>query len=237
VSPRPELRTGIPPIRRSNLVEDVTRAIRDAIARGLIKPGSHLVQDELAADLGVSRTPLRQALRILQEEGLVTAAIGRGVVVRLFNPAETAALYEVREVVDGLAARLACQRASARDRHGLHRTCDGMAASLEHRDDDEWLFWNLKFHEDLLHAAHNEILDRELPLVQMSARGFFPTVVTNPGRAHEAHREHMAVLAAIESGESESAERIARQHIATARRMVLQEVAGTTQRRRGNGQA
>src|SRR5690348_13675855 len=96
----------IPLVPRARIVEEVLHRLRDAILSNRIPPGERLVQTELAEYFGVSRTPLREALRLLQRDGLVRVADGNGTVevVRLSRE-DMIELYAIREVIDGLAAR------------------------------------------------------------------------------------------------------------------------------------
>ena len=95
---------------RIRLVDEVAHEIRERIYKRHLEPGTPLRQEQLAAELGVSRTPLREALRLLEKEALVKVIPGKGVRVAVVDYEELLAAYDVREVIDGLAARLTAQR-------------------------------------------------------------------------------------------------------------------------------
>lgn len=216
----------LPSVRRGRLVDEVAGVLRAAIARGELAPGQHLHQEALAERLGVSRTPLREALRKLEEEGLIVLARGRGVEVRSPDLWEAVELYEVREMVDGLAASLCAQRSSPEERAGLRAVHRQMHQGLANWDPHRWLIGNLAFHDAIVRAARNRVLAQSLHLVRLSAQTFYPTVLLQPQRAHAACEEHAAVLRAIEAGDPREAELAARHHIVAARLLLLERIGG-----------
>jgi DNA-binding GntR family transcriptional regulator len=218
VSDEPQL----PSIRRARLVDEAAAALRAAISRGDFAPGQHLFQEQLSERLGVSRTPLREALRKLEEEGLVVLSRGRGVEVRTLDLWEAVELYEVREMLDGLAARLCAQRSSPEERAALRAVHRDMQRGLAAWDPHDWLLHNLAFHEGVVRAARNRALSQSLNLVRISAQTFYPTILLQPDRARVAWEEHGAVLRAIEAGDPQMAEAAARRHIVAAR-LLLEE--------------
>jgi DNA-binding GntR family transcriptional regulator len=207
-------------IRRARLVDDVASVLRDAIARGDLPPGARLVQDHLAAQLGVSRTPLRDALHKLEYEGLVTLSKGRGVQVRQLDPIEAVDLYEVREVIDGLAARLAAARATPTDVQALRRVLRDMERAVEPWNPHRWLQANLRFHEGVVAAARSPALAQLVTVIQNSARTFYPSVLLHPERARIALAEHSDILNAIAARDTATAERLGRDHIASAKALL-----------------
>lgn len=212
-------------IRRARLVDEVAEALRDAIARGALQPGARLVQDQLAADLGVSRTPLREALQKLQHEGLVILSRGRGVEVRRLDPLDAIDSYEVREVIDGLAARLAARHATPADLAELGRILDDMQRAVTRWDPHSWLLANLRFHEGVVRAARSSALGQMVALIQHSAKTFYPSVLLHPERAAVALREHREILAAIASHDEARAEAVGRRHIASAKELLAAHAA------------
>jgi DNA-binding GntR family transcriptional regulator len=229
VAPSRERRSSaLSSLRRARLVDEVAAALREAISRGELKPGERLLQERLAEQLAVSRTPLREALHRLEQEGLVVLSRGRGVEVRRLDDAQVIELYEVREMLDGLAARLAAQRSTPAERRAIERVLREMERAVARWDPHTWLLCNLRFHEQVLAAAHNQTLAESLRLVRLSAQAFYPTVLLNRERAQVALAEHRRILAAIERRDPEAAEREGRLHIVTARQMVEARLAAQT---------
>lgn len=219
-------------LRRASLVDETADALRNAISRGDLAPGARLVQDQLAAELGVSRTPLREALLKLQQEGLVALSRSRGVEVRRRNPSDAIDLYEVREVIDGLAARLAAERATPREVEELGRILAAMDRAVRRWDPHRWLLSNLGFHEGITAAARSPSLNQFLPIIQTSAKTFYPSVLLHPERAAVALAEHREILEAIRTRDTAAAERLGRQHIASAKELLQSQLGAS-----GNGES
>lgn len=170
-------------------------------------------EDEIAVLLGVSRTPVREALARLQARGLVESARGGWTIVEL-SRSQVMELYAMRGMLEGAAARFAAENASASDiaglRHvsGLFSKCQGNAAEIARV--------NILFHEAIYEAAHNSYLIRMLQDLNDSLALLSTTTFSVAGRAAAAEAEHGLVLAAIEARSPDTAEQAARAHIHNA---------------------
>jgi DNA-binding GntR family transcriptional regulator len=216
-----------PLTRVSRLVDSVTDQLRDLILTGGIPPGTHLLQVEMAQRLGVSRTPLREAFRILEREGLVRVSNGNNTIqVVDFTPKEIQDLYELREVVDGLAARLAAQRGLPPkiDRE-LQRHLDQMEV-LDSAESSPTAPTAVPFHTLITQAAGNSHLDSLAPFLRMSSLLLARRVeAADGGLLHDAHiqladdkADHRAIYEAIIARDPEAAEEAARRHMRVALR-------------------
>lgn len=218
---------------RVRLVDEVAAELRERILRGEYPPGDRLRQEQLAAEFDVSRTPIREAMRLLEREGLVLPERVGGVRVVERDPATLVAAYELREVVDGLAARLAA-RDSGR---GLE---DELAQTLRDQRDildrpwtpEAWTMANTRFHGLLMAGSQNPYLRTLLPFVQMTSQVFRPMSILGPERAAEAYAEHRAIGEAVLAGDDEKAERLARAHIRVTAAALRDELAENVQRSR-----
>jgi DNA-binding GntR family transcriptional regulator len=215
-------RTGVTPLRRQRLVDEATRRLREAILTGRLAAGARLRQTELAGRLAISRTPIREALGRLHQEGLIELLPGGGGRVTLLQAEEAVALYELREVLDGLAARLAAGRADAAALGRLERALARMGSCVERDDPGPWFGAHVAFHEEILRAAANPHLARVGAVVRLSIRQFHPLLLTTERRLEEAHAEHRRIFEAIAARDGEAAEGLARAHIARARAIVLE---------------
>jgi DNA-binding GntR family transcriptional regulator len=183
-----------------------------AIRSGELRPGQRMRETELASLLNVSRTPVREAIRRLNSEGLVVLAGSRGMTVAELDKQQVRELYALRATLEGSAARLAAQHASP----------DELAAMREfllmspNASAEENARINRLFHQAIHEASHNRYLERSL--AQMSDwLALLPgTTYQVAGRPAAAHVEHSAILAAIEGRAPEEAERLARHHIEMA---------------------
>lgn len=197
--------------------ERVYQGLRSAILRGELPPNARLVELNLAAEYGVSRTPVREALKRLSAEGLVTSDSSRGLVVRGLTFREVEEIYEVREVLDGLATRLAARRISPEELSKLRLLVDLMAEYMERGDVDGMVQANVRFHEVISEAARNNWLWLTVRGITDFIRRFSHTSYASAARNREVIEEHRRVIRALEQGDSDEAERLARQHVVNAR--------------------
>jgi DNA-binding GntR family transcriptional regulator len=140
---------------------------------------------------------------------------------------EAVELYDLREVLDGLAARLAASRHDAGALTRLERGLGRMATSIEREDPTHWFRSHVRFHEEIMRAAGNRHLLRLSAVVHLSIRQFPPMLLQTPRRLADANREHRQIFEAIAARDPETAERAARAHIAAAREIVLKLAAGS----------
>jgi len=221
-------RSGVTPLRRRRLVDDATQSLREAILEGRLLAGARLRQTELAERLGISRTPIREALTRLGHEGLIELLPRGGVRVLLLNADEALELYDLREVLDGLAARLAAGRADEATLRRLERALERMAGCVERHDPNHWFRAHVTFHEEIVRAAGNRPLGRMSSVVRLSIRQFHPLLLKTERRLEDAHAEHRGIFEAIVARDGEAAERRARAHIASAKEIVLKIMTRTT---------
>jgi DNA-binding GntR family transcriptional regulator len=216
----------VAPLKRRRLVDEAARALREAILSGRFAAGARLRQTELADRLGISRTPIREALGRLQQEGLVQLLPGSGVRVTVLDLDEAAELYDLREALDGLAARLAAGRATQASLTRVGRPLERMRQCLEQQDANRWFSAHVAFHEEIFRASDNARLQSLLAVVRLSIQRFHPLLLKTPHRLEDAYREHRAIWEAIAAGDAARAERLARLHITNARAIVLTAMAG-----------
>jgi len=215
----------VAPLRRRRLVDDATQTLRGAILDGRFTAGARLRQTDLADQLAISRTPVREALGRLQHEGLVELLPGGGVRVAVLALEEAAELYDLREVLDGLAARLAAQRAAPASFARLEKSLDRMAQCLARNDANQWFGAHVAFHEEIFRASGNARLIALSAMVRLSIQRFHPVLLRTPHRLADADREHRGIHAAIVAGDGERAELLARAHIAGAKEIVVKAIA------------
>lgn len=198
---------------RVRLVDEVVELLRERILTGHYAPGAPLRQEQLAAELNISRTPLREALRMLESDGLVTVSPGRGARVVAGDRQRLLAAYQLREVIDGLAARLAAAAGLARGNEALTGAIEQQRRALEPWTPRDYTSANIRFHQTIIELSGNEFLIGELPIVHMTSRVFMPFEVVEHERATRAVGEHEAIVAAMAAGDTETAERRARAHV------------------------
>lgn len=200
---------------RVRLVDEVAQELRERIYAGTYEAGMQLRQEQLAEELQVSRTPLREALRVLEREGLLKSEPGRGARVVSADVKKLLDAYQLREVIDGLAARLAAGSKDEAARRRLTEMTAEQQSSFEPWHPAEYVVRNVEFHVAVIELSGNEYVAGQIPLVRMTSQVFMPVGPMEKERATLAVSEHQLVAAAIAAGDAEEAERLARAHIAT----------------------
>ena len=202
---------------------DAYGLILDAIDVGIYKPGSRLVESELAERFGVSRTPIREALQRLETQSLLTRD-GRSLIVASLDHNQMAELYVVRTELEGLAARLAAQHASVEEVNVLQQMVD--ADRMRVSDAAALARSNKRFHKQLHLASHNRFLVQQLDLVYRSMALLATTSLAVEGRGPVALDEHQAIVTAISDRDGALAYEAVKQHLSQAFVTRLKHDAG-----------
>lgn len=197
---------------------DAYSLILEAIDRGDLAPGQRLVETELADRLGVSRTPVREALQRLEAQGIV-ARDGRSLQVARLDHDQLGELYEVRGHVEGLAAKLAARHAAPEEIALLREMVEADRARID--QPLELALSNRRFHRQLHRASHNRYLSQMLESMRRSLVLLSSTTLVDPKRAAAAVDEHDSIVSAIEARDETAAQRAAEAHISDAYRMRL----------------
>lgn len=195
------------------------RCLVQAMENGELPPGHRLREIELSQRLGLSRTPVREALRTLETEGLVQHQPRLGAVVRVLDETEVMELYEMRAVLESTAARLAARMASSLEMKALHSLNQEMAAAP---DPHQAAALNRRFHRALVGAARNRFLTQAIESLAKTLLILGPTTMLVNSRTAEAASEHGRVLAALSDRDEARAEAEMRTHIETAQFHRLQ---------------
>lgn len=190
----------------------------DEIRAGTLLPGDRLRETELAERLGVSRTPVREAIRQLEADGLVAHVPRQGASLRRLDYAEVMELYEMRAVLEGTAARLAARAASDVEIDELDRLNDRLA---EEGTGAEAARLNRVFHATLLDGAKNRFLAKSMLSLQKALMILGPTMLSDAERAESAVVEHRDILAALKSRDGAAAEAAMRAHIEASQRLRI----------------
>lgn len=207
--------------------------LHEAIREGAIEPGQRIMETEVSSWLRISRTPVREAMRRLQAEGLLEHAAGGGLAVAIYDLRAIAEFYAMRESLEGTAAALAAVNADATELGILRAIMEGMQALPE--DPRAHARENEAFHEHIYRAAHNRFLLKSLRALLNFVPLLGRTTYNDPGRVRTALAEHEAIVAAILARDAAAAEEAARVHIRNAlesrMRVVAEDVRAATQRR------
>lgn len=208
--------------RHLPLREQVRDELRDRITSGAFEPGRHIIERDIAAELGVSRVPVREALRLLESDGFVQVVPRRGVMVTKLSHKDVEELFDVREALEVLACRRAAQRATPEDLRGLRQMLDNALLAVERGNSAAIGQANAEFHDEIVELAHNDLLASILAPLRSRLHWLFRQN-DNPLRLWH---EHEDLYRAIESGDGDAAAAHAVEHVRTNRELVLHLLFG-----------
>jgi DNA-binding GntR family transcriptional regulator len=208
--------------RGSSRVEATYQRLKRDIIEGVYTPRQRLIETEIAPALGVSRATLRAALLRLQHEGFVEIQPNRGAQVRAFSVDEARRILQVREVLEGLAAGLVAEKATAAELAELR----DLVAEMQSRLAADDLLGHLpvvgRFHERIIEVAGNEFIAQFLDMLRAPLIRHQFRVILVPGRKDESLAEHRDILTCLERRDATGAEQAMRQHIAQLRQSLQQ---------------
>ncbi len=199
-----------------NAREAAFEKIKEAIIKGYFKPGEKLVEQTLAQEMGVSRTPVREAIRRLEAEGFVVSIPRKGVVVSRADKEEIVQLYSIRAELEGLAARWAIENADEDDIRKLDEAISRMEETAASGDLDGVVQSNALFHDAIAQASKSRILCTLLKTLQDNIQRFRFQSLHLPGRPEAALAEHKEIVAAIKEKKTEEADRLLKEHLQNA---------------------
>ncbi len=205
--------------------KDAYTLILEAIEGGTYKPGDRLVESELAERLGVSRTPVREALQRLETQAMLSRD-GRSLIVASLDHNQLAELYAVRTELEGLAARLAARHATPDEEIRVLQSMVAEDRSLLGGDPRALSRANKRFHKQIHLASHNRFLVQQLDLVHRSMALMANTSFAAEGRDEVALAEHDEIVAAIAARDGDAAYQALRTHISRAFETRLRVEAG-----------
>src|SRR5215475_7683786 len=207
------------------LVEQVVNAIVSEIVDGELPANSRLIQDELARAYGVSRQPVQQALLLLRDRGLVREAAGRGLIVSPLDVDFVRNLYEMRAMLDGLAARLAAERGAERARIEGPAYLDAGRAAVESGSLHEQIEADMRFHAFVNELSGNPLIGETTAPHWPYLRRVMGEVLRDDEQMPQMIlEEHVAILDAIVAGNGTRAEALSREHILRAANIFVQRL-------------
>lgn len=204
---------GTGPIRRLSLHDQVATRVRDMIIEGGLEPGSRINEGALGASLGVSRTPLREALKTLAGEGLIDFVPARGAIVRRLTPEAVASTLEVMAALEALAGRLACVRATDADIAGVRRIHDRMLSLYARRKRLEYYKLNQAIHTEIIRLAGNPELATVHGVMQARLKRIRFLGNSGPENWAAAVAEHEEMIVALEARNGEALAEVLTRHM------------------------
>lgn len=203
--------------------ELVFRYLREAILTGKFRQGDHLIEEELARQMRISRTPIREAIRKLELEGLVKNSPRRGVEVQLLSIDAAAEIYDLRSVLEGYAARLAAERTTPEELTKMKSLLEEMRQNIETGNNFLEMNEHREWHLLLYRSSKNKRLERLLNDYADYLQMFRTVSLRSPGRLWETWEEHERIVRSIELRDGELAERRAREHVIKGKESFLRQ--------------
>ena len=205
------------------LREMVYEELKIQILTGAIVPGTRMMEVDLAEEMGVSRTPIREAIRKLEKEGLVTIEPRRGAYASRITTEDMVEILEVRQDLEGLAAFFAAERMNASQMKELRDASEKYNKAVEKGSMEDMIRHDTRFHRIIVDSCNNKILVHMVEQLQELVLRFRYIYYDNFKRANNMPEEHKAIIEAIASGDAEKAREAADVHIDRLKQLVIEE--------------
>ena len=203
------------------LRELVCEHIREAIINGVFSPGERLMEIQMADEMGVSRTPVREAIRKLEMEGFVVMIPRRGTYVSNMSIKDINDVYEIRISLDTLAAGLAAERISDEELEELQRLLVKVGNAIEENDMAKVVEADIEFHDVLYKASRNERLRNIINNLREQITVIRGVSMRYPGRLKDTQEEHRRLVESIAARDVEKSQEAARIHLENAERTLM----------------
>ena len=199
-----------------NLVDQVHDAILAEIASGALPAGERIIQEQIAQTLGVSRQPVQQALLLLRNEGLLTEAPGRGLIVAPIDPDQVHHMYDIRAVIEGLACRRAAETNAERAARFGPPLIEAGRKAVASGALPKMIAADMRFHEFIYALSGNPLVASAMATHWTATQRVMGEVLLRDEKPRDIWDQHEAMLQAIARGDGDAAEAMARQHVAQA---------------------
>ena len=205
----------------TSLRQKVYYSIREDITFGRLSPGERLIEFELAKKFKASRSPIREAIRQLESEGLIKFNQNRGITVSKLSPEEVNEIYNIRWLLESYAARLTAEKATKADGVYLGDLHRELKLSAKNSDLSNWIQNNISFHDYLAENSGNKNLHQILVTLKRRVYLYHYVIVSIPGNFKAYIEHHEKILRACETNDGEMAERYMKLHIQTVKEILV----------------
>jgi DNA-binding GntR family transcriptional regulator len=195
--------------------------LEEAILQGKIKQGDRLIEEELSKLLGVSRVPIREALRMMEKDGLIVIIPRKGAIVNSISREDIAEIYEVAIVLEGLAVQLFCERATDEEVGKLRNIYEKMTAQMKNNNLMQYRKLNREFHETLVTGSRNKVLIDIYRKLRRQISWFQNITMSLPNMTEIWLQEHKDILDALQKKDPAAAGKAATEHIKRAAGIYL----------------
>ena len=206
------------------LREVICESLRDAIRQNILKPGERLMEIQLAEELGVSRTPVREAIRKLEQEGYVVMVPRRGTYVANVSIRDVSEIFEIRAALEVLACQMAVERITSEELETLERLLVMIGRAVEAKDMEQIVAHDIAFHDMLYQAARNNRLVSIIANLREQLTRFRTVSMSRRGRVKDTLEEHRDIVNAIGAGDAKAAAKAAIKHMANSEKTLLEAI-------------
>lgn len=207
------------------LSEDIAESIKTAIIKGKFKPGEKISEGELAESMGISRTPLREAFRKLENEGFIEIIPRKGAIVTEIDVQETYHLYEIKSTLEGLAARLAGVNMQEKDLEKLEKVNEELRELIDQNDLEAFYKAHTKFHEGFVKLSGNRKLIQIISNLNDHFKRFGIVSLTLPGQYENAIKQHEEIIQAFRDGDDKLVEERVKNNVMTGGKVLIDHLA------------
>jgi DNA-binding GntR family transcriptional regulator len=208
--------------KHQTLRESILETIRDAIISGELKPGEKVAEPELAERFGISRTPIREAFRQLETEGYLKVVPRKGAVVVSFTQRDVEEFFAIKSILEGYAARRACEKLTPREIDKLQTINDKLAILARDGDVKHFFKVHNSFHDLFVRAADNEKLTELIANLVGRFQRLRIALLSLPGRMDFSVREHQKIIAAFRNRDADLAENLVRSNTEYGGKVLMQ---------------
>ena len=213
------------------LREVVCESLREAIRRGILKPGERIMEIQLAEELGVSRTPVREAIRKLELEGYVVMMPRRGTYVANMSIRDINEIFEIRTALESLSNGLAAEHITDEELEHLQRLLVIIGGYIKEGNMEKIVETDIEFHDLMYHAARNQRLVGIISNLRDQLTRFRTLSMSHPGRLEATLEEHKAIVEAIANGDRRSSSKAAERHMENSEKTLLQAMEAMKEKR------
>ncbi len=212
---------------RTNLADEIATNLRELIISGELTPGTRIIEAEVASQLGVSRGPLREALRILETEGLLESIPGRGSFVIQTSKRDIQELYSLRCILEEEAIRLAIDNGTKDDFDRLQKTVESMLKAAEEQRQREVREFDYQFHSQIWEIADHILLRNVLESITIQVRMYLAVQTQLYEDLPDGVFDHQLILQALRNREKDTAVQLLKDHLELAAQVVLDYFEGS----------
>ncbi|HYE80690.1 MAG TPA: GntR family transcriptional regulator [Clostridia bacterium] len=200
----------------------VYEIIRNAILDGRLEKGKRIMETTIADDLSISRTPVREAFRMLENEGLIEYFPKTGIIVKGITLEDIVYIYDVREVLEGLAVHKACMFITKEEINKLKEILRLMEQAIDNKDNESLFMLHSKYNKIIIDASQNPKLIEYLTNIYEYINSFRKITLSYNERKIISLKEHIQIVEYLEAGDAVNGEKYCREHIRVAKQILLE---------------